>query len=176
MKKKGYIGIKSQKIPKDLKDLSNVAYDKLPNNPAGDKEREKRDAELGNIHPKKKAASQKNIIRKKVSKFIDLKRSGDGTIKGGAGFRKFPSPFTQKVEEKPSKETLLQDDPDWQDAASDLTAIKQGHLRTLNTFRKKGFSNTNPDVKKVISQLHQVDRDLARHHEKIEVKDDIPKI
>ena len=85
------------------------------------------------------------------------------------------SPFTQKVEEKPSKETLLQDDPDWQDLASDLTAIRQGHLSTLSTFRKKGFSNTNPDVKKVISQLHQVDRDLAHHHKKIQAKDDISK-
>ena len=79
-----------KKVPEDLKDLSKVAYDKLPNNPTGDKERKKRDAELGNIHPKKKDASQKNIIRKKVSKFIDLKRSGDGTIKGGPGFRKSP--------------------------------------------------------------------------------------
>ena len=76
---------RTKKVPKDLKDLNNVAYDKLPNNPAGDKERKKRDAELGSIHPKKK-----DIIRKKVSKFIDLKRSGDGTIKGGPGFRKSP--------------------------------------------------------------------------------------
>ena len=81
------------------------------------------------------------------------------------------SPIRQ---EKPSKETLLQDDPDWQDAASDLTAIKQDHLSTLNALRDQGLSDTNPDVKKVISNLHAIDRDLARHLRKIQVKDDIP--
>lgn len=119
---------------------------------------------------KQEKAKAKNLT--KIEHDVDVDDAGEGVGDAEGGDEEGEkTPTTMKYPFKQNDEEY----PGWSDTASDLAAVKQGHEKTLESFKEAGVSDTDPDVQKVMSQIEQSSKDIAEHEEKLWDRENLKK-